>query len=427
MAINIVPDNPMVSMGCQSAMSRYRSFTMTEVERSTRPRDRKAQLAAVAAELFRARGFPGVGIKDIADAAGVTGPALYRHFADKQAILAYVVLSGFEDLEAATAEALSDSVPPSDQLQSLLGRLATQAVERREIAALWRWEGRHLPKEDQREIARRSTLALTAWSKALQVRRPDLPGDDAELLCWAALSVFGSVSVHHTSVARRRFAQLLVELALSVLNATLPTPSSPPPSPALSLGTPSRREQVLAAATGLFAQRGFHDVSMEDIGAATGIAGPSVYRHFPSKAALMVAIGHRAADRLALAAERALQAPDEQSALCRLAESYVHTILRTPELLVSFSADRVTMPDRDKADLLRVQRDYVAQWVALLSTVRPELPAREAKITVHAALTIANDLARTRRVAARPNFEAELTTLLHTVLGVPVAFFKPHG
>ncbi|MET8848114.1 TetR/AcrR family transcriptional regulator [Amycolatopsis sp. NPDC004625] len=391
---------------------------MTDVERSSRPRDRKAQLAAVAAELFRARGFPGVGIKDIADAAGVTGPALYRHFADKQAILAYVVLSGFEDLEAATAEALSDSAPPDGQLKDLLGRLATQAVERREIAALWRWEGRHLPKGDQREIARRSTLALTAWSKVLLVQRPELPAEDAELLCWAALSVFGSVSVHHTSVARRRFAALLVELAWAVLNATLPAPSSEPPSPVLSLGTPSRREQVLAEATALFAQRGFHDVSMEDIGAAAGIAGPSVYRHFPSKAALMVAIGHRAADRLALAAEQALRAPDEHTALRRLAASYVHTILHTPELLVSFSADRVTMPDRDKADLLRVQRGYVGQWVTLLSAVRPELPAREAKITVHAALTIANDLARTRRVASRANFEAELTTLLHTALGV---------
>jgi AcrR family transcriptional regulator len=392
---------------------------MTDSVRAARPRDRKAQLAAVAAELFRTRGFPGVGIKDIADAAGVTGPALYRHFADKQAILAYVVLGGFEELEAATAEALSDSIPPPEQLESLLGRLATQAVERREIAALWRWEGRHLPKEGQREIARRSTLTLASWSKALLVQRPDLTAEDAELLCWAALSVFGSVSVHHTAVARRRFAQLLVELALGVLNATLPSPvPSPSDTPSLRLGTPSRREQVLAEATALFAQRGFHDVSMEDIGAAAGIAGPSVYRHFPSKAALMVAIGHRAADRLALAAEQALQAPDEPAALRRLAASYVHTILHTPELLVSFSADRVTMPDRDKADLLRVQRDYVAQWITLLSAVRPELPPREAKITVHGALTIANDLARTRRLASRPHFEAELTTLLHTILDV---------
>jgi len=37
---------------------------------------------------------------------------------------------------------------------------------------------------------------------------------------------------------------------------------------------------------------------------------------------------------------------------------------------------------------------------------------------VHAALTIANDLARTRRVNGRPNIEAELTALMHAVLKV---------
>ncbi|MFD2470995.1 TetR/AcrR family transcriptional regulator [Amycolatopsis silviterrae] len=390
----------------------------TTPARGTRPRDRKAQLAAVAAELFRARGFHGVGINDIAAAAGVTGPALYRHFADKQAILAYVVLAGIDDMETATAAALADSEPPLSQLNSLLTGLATQAVERREIAALWRWEGPHLPREQRREIRRRSGAVLDAWTKALLTLRPELSADEAELLCWAALSVFGSVAVHHTSVARKRFVPLLVELALSVLDVSLPVPAEPTAPVASSLGTPSRREQVLTAATSLFAERGFHTVSMEDIGAAAGIAGPSVYRHFPSKAALMVAIGHRAADRLALAAEQALQAPDERSALGRLAASYVHILLRTPELLVSFTADRVTMPERDKADLRRVQRDYVDQWVSLLCAVFPELPAREARIRVHAALTIANDLSRTGRVKSRPQLQTELTAVLHTVLGL---------
>ncbi|GAB3369865.1 TetR/AcrR family transcriptional regulator [Amycolatopsis echigonensis] len=390
----------------------------TSSARGSRPRDRKAQLAAVAAELFRARGFHGVGINDIAASAGVTGPALYRHFADKQAILAYVVLAGIDDMESATAAALADSAPPPEQLNALLTGLATQAVERREIAALWRWEGPHLPREQRREIRRRSGAALDAWTKALLTLRPELSADDAELLCWAALSVFGSVAVHHTTVARKRFVPLLVELARTVLDVSLPVPEEPAPPVASSLGTPSRREQVLTAATGLFAERGFHTVSMEDIGAAAGIAGPSVYRHFPSKAALMVAIGHRAADRLALAAEQALQAPDERSALGRLAASYVHVLLRTPELLVSFTADRATMPERDKADLRRVQRDYVDQWVSLLCAVFPELPAREAKIRVHAALTIANDLSRTGRIKNRPHLQAELTTVLHAVLGL---------
>ncbi|MGY6658455.1 TetR/AcrR family transcriptional regulator [Amycolatopsis sp. TRM77291] len=388
-------------------------------ERSTRPRDRKAQLAGLAAELFRARGFHGVGINDIAAAAGITGPALYRHFADKQAVLSYVVLSGIDDMEAATTETLADGLPVPAQVNALLGTLAAQAVERREVAALWRWEGRHLPREERREIRRRSGAVLEAWSKALLALRPELTPDDAELLCWAGLSVFGSVSVHHTSVAKKRFAQILVQLAESVLHVTLPEPSEPPEeTPSLALGEPSRREQILAAATELFGQRGFRSVSMEEIGAAAGIAGPSVYRHFPSKAALMVAIGHRAADRLALAAERALRTGDERDALRRLAASYVHTLLHTPELLVSFSGSPMELPERDKADLIRVQRDYVARWIALTSEVHPELSLREVKITVHAALTIANDLARTRRVNGRPNFEAELTTLTHAVLKV---------
>ncbi|MFI9455991.1 TetR/AcrR family transcriptional regulator [Amycolatopsis sp. NPDC052450] len=389
-------------------------------ERSARPRDRKAQLAGLAAELFRARGFHGVGINDIAAAAGITGPALYRHFADKQAVLSYVVLSGIDDMETATTETLADvDLPVPAQVNALLGTLAAQAVERREVAALWRWEGRHLPREERREIRRRSGAVLEAWSKALLALRPELTADDAELLCWAGLSVFGSVSVHHTSVAKKRFAQILVQLAESVLHVTLPEPENrPEETPSMALGEPSRREQILAAATGLFGQRGFRAVSMEEIGAAAGIAGPSVYRHFPSKAALMVAIGHRAADRLALAAERALRTDDERDALRRLAASYVHTLLHTPELLVSFSGSPMELPERDKADLIRVQRDYVARWIALVSEVRPELSLREVKITVHAALTIANDLARTRRVNGRPNIEAELTTLMHAVLGV---------
>jgi AcrR family transcriptional regulator len=388
--------------------------------RPQRPRDRKAQLAAVAAELFRARGFHGVGINDIAAAAGVTGPALYRHFADKQAILAYVVLSGIDDMEAATAETLTDlDAPLPEQVQALLNGLAAQAVERREIAALWRWEGKHLPKEDQREIRRRSNSVLAAWSKALLGLRPELVPDDAELLCWAGLSVFGSVAVHHTSVAKKRFGVLLVELALRVLHVTLPERSDAAlEPPAASLGTPSRREQLLTAATALFGERGFHAVSIEEIGAAAGISGPSVYRHFPSKAALLAAIGRRAADRLAIAADEALRATDEHDALRRLVVSYVRTLLHTPELVVSFSGDPVAMPAKDKADLLRIQRDYVTQWTDLLAAVRPDLPAREAKITVHAALTIANDLARTRRVATRPALETELVTLLSATLGL---------
>ena len=388
--------------------------------RNRRNGDRKTQLAQVAAELFRARGYHGVGINDIAAAAGLTGPALYRHFADKQSVLSYVLLSAVRDMEAETTKALSALGRPSaEQVDQLLSSIASASVERRDVAALWRWEGRNLSPEDQREIGKRSSALLTSWAKVLLEVRPELPGVDAELLCWAALSVFGSVAVHHTTVAKRRFERLLVDVSKRVLGAQLPLPEAAEPANAsLGVGTSSRREQVLLAAAKLFGQRGFHAVSMEDIGAAAGIAGPSVYRHFPSKASLSYAIGRRAADRLMLSAQEVLRtSSDESQALDGLVESYVRTITGSPELVVSFSVGGVHLGEQERADLLRVQRDYVAHWVNLLSTARPGLDAREAKITVHAALTIANDLARTRRVRARPNLPAELVVLMKTALG----------
>ncbi|MGI6876618.1 TetR/AcrR family transcriptional regulator [Amycolatopsis sp. 3B14] len=384
---------------------------------SRRP-DRKSQLAGLAAELFRARGYHGVGINDIAAAAGITGPALYRHFADKQAILAYVLLGGVQEMEDATAAALSSlRRPDGAQVERLLRGIAEASVERRDVAALWRWEGRHLSPEDQREIARRSTALLSTWAKELMNLRADLGPADAELLCWAAMSVFGSVSVHRTSVARKRFAELLAELARRVLHVRLPSEVVEDEPVPVGVGVPSRREQILSAAAELFHRKGFHAVSMEDIGAAAGIAGPSVYRHFSSKAALLGAIARRAGDRLLLDAERVrLSSADETEALRGLIDSYVRVLTGSAELAVSFSADAVNYAEDEGPELLRIQRDYVAQWVSLLGAAQPALNPREAKITVHAALTIANDLSRTRRVNSRPGLAAELRVLMAAVL-----------
>ena len=49
-----------------------------------------------------------------------------------------------------------------------------------------------------------------------------------------------------------------------------------------------RRSQLLSAAEQLIAERGFLAVRLEDIGAAAGVSGPAIYRHFPSKEALLV-------------------------------------------------------------------------------------------------------------------------------------------
>jgi hypothetical protein len=124
------------------------------------------------------------------------------------------------------------------------------------------------------------------------------------------------------------------------------------------------------------------------------------------------------ADRLAHTAGTAIEgAADPHDALTRLASSYVDTVLRSDNLMATFASELGNLPDPDRKELVRVQRAYIAQWIGLLRTVAPDLPEPAARITVHAALTIVNDLARTPRIAARPGIAAELAEMAVTVLG----------
>src|ERR1700682_6482655 len=64
--------------------------------------------------------------------------------------------------------------------------------------------------------------------------------------------------------------------------------STPATASRRSRAKSDRRSQLIAAAERLFAERGFLAVRLEDIGAAAGVSGPAIYRHFPNKESLLV-------------------------------------------------------------------------------------------------------------------------------------------
>ncbi|GAA4422679.1 TetR/AcrR family transcriptional regulator [Actinokineospora soli] len=384
-----------------------------------RPRDRKAQLATAAADLFRKRGYHAVGVNDIAAAVGITGPGMYRHFQNKQAVLGYVLLTGVDGLAARLGAVLDGFTDPESGLRPLLLTAAETAIDHRDLTALWRWQGRHLHQADQKEVIRRTGVLLGGWQSGLRALRPELTDRDALLLCFAALSVFGSIGDHHAAPPRDRFVPLLADLAESIVRSPVPTSDAAPSRPRPPVAA-SRREELLSAATRLFREHGFHAVSMEDIGAAAGIAGPSIYRHFTGKSDILLAASRRMADRLALGlADSLAAATSPRDALHRLARSYVDTVLRSDDLIAVYANEIGNLPERDAKELRRLQRGYVAEWVRLLREVTPALDEAEARVVVQAALTVVNDLPRTRGVNDRPGLADELTAIAVGLLETP--------
>lgn len=383
-----------------------------------RRRDRKAQLASVAADLFRQNGYHAVGIGDIAAAAGITGPAVYRHFTSKQDILAHVLLSGVDTLGEIANRTLDAPGSPENRLHALTDAYARLAVERRDAVALWRWLGRHLNPEQRAEVRRRGDALTARWAGELRRLRGELSPDDAELLCRAAMGVFGSAANYTVTLGKTRHAGLLRDLANAVLTSPLPTPAKAPPTPSATPtpGAAPRREVLLAQATRLFRQHGYHAVTMEEIGAAAGIAGPSIYRHFASKADLLRAAGNRMLDQLALDASRAATGTSgPRQVLDRLIISYAGTVLAHRDLMAVYIAEMTSLPAEECAELRRRQRAYVAEWARLIAAAGSFREPAEARVVAHGALTLANDLARARRLETRPGLHSELTELMRAV------------
>src|SRR6476659_10380873 len=83
-------------------------------------------------------------------------------------------------------------------------------------------------------------------------------------------------------------------------------------------GRRSRREEILQIAVGLFASRGYHGVSMDDIGAAAGVTGPALYHHFAGKEAMLAAALNPVSEQL-LEGGRARTAEHDGDAVAALA------------------------------------------------------------------------------------------------------------
>ena len=195
------------------------------------------------------------------------------------------------------------------------------------------------------------------------------------------------------------------------------TQTGPPPR----TRDPARKERILQAAADLVARNGFHGASMADIGVEAGITGSGIYRHFDSKAAILVALFERVIDDL-LREEREIEraVPDLGRALDRLVAAQVEFVVADRQVAQVYFSEIHNLPEQDRLRLRGKQRRYLEVWVHLLLGLRPELDEGEARVVVHAATGAIQSILFHNSGMSQDRLRTTLTTAARAVLSEPV-------
>ena len=154
---------------------------------------------------------------------------------------------------------------------------------------------------------------------------------------------------------------------------------------------PDRRSQILDTAAELFATRGFHGVSVADLGAACGISGPALYKHFPSKQAMLAEMLVSISEELLrVGRERVAAADGPSAAVAALVDWHVDFALRHRPLIVVQDRDWESLPADARERVRTLQREYVDLWAAQLRQADPGLDLPTARAMAHASFGLIN-------------------------------------
>lgn len=200
---------------------------------------RDRQILEAAAALFYEKGFHGVGVDEIGERVGVSGPALYRHFAGKDEILATLFSETMEELIAATAVVYAD---PVRDLERLVDHHVEFALNHRHLINVYQREARSLVDPWQTHFRRRERKYASRWEDALRRCFPE--ADDARIAAAAQAAIGMIHSVADWPRGARRAPDLpdiLFALVWHGLDALEPSVARPRPSES-DPGKPARPE-----------------------------------------------------------------------------------------------------------------------------------------------------------------------------------------
>jgi AcrR family transcriptional regulator len=386
-----------------------------------RPKDRKSQITEQAVRLFTERGFHSVKLEDIAESAGITARALYRHYDNKQALLAEAIRTGQDQYQSARRLTDGQAEPTPRPLKVDLPDLTAAAVASRSLTVLWQREARYLIEADRAQVRRRINAIVAGIRESVNLEVPGLDPQHSELRAWAVSCTLTSLGRHNLTLPADELKERLSQACMAA--ATTPPINELTPLPTVAAAPDeqgvlfSRYETLLAAGARLFRAQGYPAVSTSEIGKGAGIAGPGLYRSFSSKQAILDALVRRLDEWRSLECIRTLRANQQAAQRLRgLVEGHVRISLDAPDL-VAVSVTELSHASNEMRDsYLRNQADREAVWIELIRALVPRTTGTEARLLVAAAISFIEDVARTWHLTRYAGVADEITVIALSIM-----------
>jgi len=384
--------------------------TATPWERSEPPtrrgRDRADEILRVSMRLFRERGYHAVGIDEIGAAVGITGPALYRHFPSKEALLVAAAWDSIARVQLALEKASRSKGDARQRLAAVIRSMIHTTYDDRDLISVYIREVRHIGGDQRALVSERQRRNNEYWLRAVDDCFPGLSPRTSLFMVQSLGGLAISLVIGKQGLTRDRLETLLTETAMAALAGGAPealtatraahsdAPVSTEADAAPGTGRSSRREVILLAAIPLFSERGYGGVGVDEIGAAAGIAGPGVYRHWRNKEEILVAAFNRWQQLASAGINRALSTNAVPTqALGALVSEYVQLVVDDPALTVLHLSDSHALPEEQQLVWRREQQALVDDWTGVLRQARPDLPAAEARVMVNGAMGLVHGYA----------------------------------
>jgi AcrR family transcriptional regulator len=178
---------------------------------------RRDEILAAAVQLFELKGYHGTGMDDIGAIAGMSGPAIYRHFRSKEDLLETLLL------ESATAfvdrsRAISAANPDAGRaISALVDDYVEALLDNPSIAAVAAYESRNLRAEVHAALVRAEGANVDEWLAALGTLQPERPTPELRASIRGVMAMAVSIAASRRGPARAGKSALVKRLILGAL------------------------------------------------------------------------------------------------------------------------------------------------------------------------------------------------------------------